>query len=148
MSNLLATHQVPSDSNPNRNYAVHIYDTHSACSCPAWKNSSLPNNQRVCKHIEQVTGELRKGDGDLTDAEFNWVIRNLLSVTPQQEPFASVAAAVKRELETNKSLSDYDRRLAGNIITAFCGNRQWGTEDVPGPDAQRALGLIYSALGL
>ena len=28
-----------------------------SCSCPAWRNQSLPIDQRTCKHIRQFRGE-------------------------------------------------------------------------------------------
>ena len=28
-----------------------------SCSCPAWRNQSLPSNARTCKHIRKLRGD-------------------------------------------------------------------------------------------
>ena len=144
MSKVLSTHEVPSDSNPHNTYTVTVYDTHTSCSCPAWTRSKLSTMERVCKHAESITGELRKGDAKLTDAESAWVIRNLLGTT--ERSFQSIAVAVELELSRNNSLSEYEQMLASNVIQTLQGGRRWAEDDPPGPDARQALSLIHRAL--
>ena len=79
----------------------------------------LPDTERVCKHIESITGELRKGDAQLTDDESAWVIRRLLGMTDFS--FQSIADAVERELSGDGLLSDYERQLAGNVVITLRG---------------------------
>ena len=142
MARILSTYEVASDSDPNRTYSVIVYDTHTTCECRAWKMSKLPEDKRVCKHIEKITGEVRRGDARLTDAEATWIMRKLLGT---EKSFEAIACAIGSELP---SLSDnYDRMLAEDIIAALRGLKQWEDDEVPGPDAQRALGLIQRALG-
>ena len=142
--NVLHTHQVPSESNSGREYTVTVYDTHAHCTCPAWARSKQPNDQRVCKHIEHVTGELRRGDAKLTDAEAVWVIRNLLGATDMS--FSAIADAVEQDLSANSALSDYERELSHSIIATFRGAKHWQENEAPGPDAQQALWTIHRAL--
>ena len=144
MPTILSTHQVASESNPRRTYTVTVYETHAHCSCPAWRNSKLPDEERVCKHVESITGELRKGDARLTDDESAWVIRKLLGMTDLS--FQSIANAVELELSSNKPLADYERQLAGNIIITLRGSRRWEGDEAPGPDPQQALDIIQRAL--
>ena len=136
----ISTHQVPSDSNPHKSYTVTVYDTHSECECQAWIRSRLPNTERVCKHIESVTGELRKGDAKLSNAELLWVLMKLSSVTDLG--LHAVAEAVELELATNYQLSNYHQTLAGNLVEALYRY----DDGVPGPDARQALGIIRLAL--
>ena len=28
-----------------------------SCSCPAWRNQSLPIDRRTCKHLQQIRGD-------------------------------------------------------------------------------------------
>lgn len=144
MPQVLSTHKVPSDRNPGRSYTVTVFDTHAHCTCPAWRNLKLPDTERVCKHIEGITGELRKGDARLTDEESAWVIRRLLGMTDLS--FQSIADAVEKELSGDGLLSDYERELAGNVVITLRGSRQWEGDEAPGPDAQQALGIIRRAL--
>ena len=143
MPKVLSTHQVPSDSNPRRFYTVTVYDTHAHCSCPAWRNMKAPDEERVCKHIESLTGELRRGDAQLTDAEWYWVMRRMPEITDLS--FGVIADAVEREFPC-KALSDYERQLAANIIIALRGSEGRNADEAPGPDAQQALGIIRRAL--
>ena len=99
MSQILSTHQVALESTPRKTYTVPVYETHAHCSCPAWRNSKLPDEERVCKHVERITGELRKGDARLTDDDSVWVIRRLLGMTDLS--FQSIANAVDLELSSN-----------------------------------------------
>ena len=140
-----STHQVSSESNPGREYTVTVYDTHAHCTCPAWARSKRPADQRVCKHIERITGELRRGDAQLTAAEVFWVIRNLLGTTNLS--FSAIADAVEHDHSLNSALSDYDHALSHAIVAAFRGTKHWPEDEAPGPDAQRALGIIRRALG-
>ena len=144
MPKILATHEVPSESNPRNTYTVTVYNTHASCSCPAWMRSKLAPQERVCKHVESITGELRKGDAKLSDAESAWVIRQLLGTT--EENFQSIAEAVELELSSNNSLSMYEQMLANSIIETLRGGRRWEDDEPPGPDAQQALSLIQRAL--
>ena len=144
MSQILSTHQVASESTPRKTYTVTVYETHAHCSCPACRNSQLPDEKRVCKHVESITGELRKGDARLTDDESAWVIRRLLGMTHLS--FQSIANAVELELSSNKPLSDYERKLAGNIIITLRGTRRWEGDEAPGPDAQQVLSIIQRVL--
>ena len=145
MSKILSTHEVPSESDPHITYTITEYDTHISCSCRAWTTSKLPPKERVCKHMESITGELRKGDAKLTDAESAWVIRKLLGTTERN--FQSIANAVELELSCNNSLSNYEQMLASNVIVTLRGGRRWEEDEAPGPDAQQALSLIRRALG-
>ena len=144
MAEVLSTHQVASESVPGRTYTVTEYDTHTECSCRAWQYSKLADEERVCKHVESITGRLRKGDAQLTDAESAWVIRKLLGVTDKS--FQSIADSVELELEGDKSLSDYERNLASAVLITLRGSKRWEDDEAPGPDAQQALVLIRSAL--
>ena len=144
MSTILSTHEVPSESDPRRTYTVTVYETHASCSCPAWRNLKMPEKERVCKHVESITGELRKGDAKLTHAESAWVIRKLLGTT--EKSFQSIADAVESELSLNSSLTEYEQVLATSVIETLRGGRRWEDDEAPGPDAQRALNLIQRAL--
>ncbi len=31
-----------------------------SCSCPAWRNQSLPIERRTCKHLRKLRGESRR----------------------------------------------------------------------------------------
>ena len=145
MSYVISTHQEPSDSDPRRFYTVTVYDTHTHCNCPAWRNMKGPNKERVCKHIERVTGELRKGDAQLTDAEWYWVMLRLPEITDLS--FRVIADAVERGFPS-EALSDYERQLATNIIIALRGCEGRDADEAPGPDAQQALGIIRRALNV
>ena len=142
MPEVLRTEEVPSASNPRKTYTVTVYETYARCTCPAWRNSKSPSEERVCKHIESVTGEMRKGDARLTGDELAWVMRKLLSETDIS--FRSIATAV--ESSNDKLLSAYERQLAANIVTIFQGSRPMESDEAPGPDAQQALSLILKAL--
>ena len=144
MPEVLRTEEVPSASNPRNTYTVTVYDTYAHCSCPAWQNSRLPSEERVCKHVESVTGEMRKGDARLTNDELAWVIRQLLSKTDSS--FRSIAAAIELECSSGKLLSDYERKLSDDIVMVFRGSRPLEVEEAPGPDAQQALSLILRVL--
>ena len=137
---ILSTHEVPSDSTPGKTYTVNVYSTHATCTCPAWQRQGRPNEERVCKHVEQVTGELRKGDGRLTSAEAAWVVWRLASVTSQ--PFSDLADAVEAELRS-QDISSYERELGAHVIALLRGARDGG--DPPGPDARQALALVLRA---
>ena len=136
MPQVLSTHKVLSDRDPHRSYTVTIHDTHAHCSCPAWRNSKLPDTERVCKHIESITGELRKGDARLTDDESAWVIQRLLDMTDLS--FQSIADAVEQEFSGDGLLSEYERQLAGNVVITLRGSRQWEGDEASG--ARRATG--------
>lgn len=51
-------------------YRMKNVDGVYSCSCPAWRNQSLPINQRTCKRLRQMRGEdaeiARVGTGDAT----------------------------------------------------------------------------------
>ena len=104
----------------------------------------MPDEEQVCKHVESITGELRKGDARLTDDESAWVIRRLLGMTDLS--FQFIANAVELELSSNKPLSDYERKLAGNIIITLRGTRRWEGDEAPGPDVQQVLSIIQRVL--
>ena len=40
-----------------RPYEIKNYAGIYACSCPAWRNQSLPIDQRTCKHIRALRGD-------------------------------------------------------------------------------------------
>ena len=143
MPDILLTREVPSQSDPRKTYTVTVYETYTHCTCPAWKNSKLPSATRVCKHIERVTGEARKGDAQLTGEELGWVIEKLLDTTDKS--FRSIAAAVLSELASNNGLDTYQRRLAGNVVLTLQRIMRYENEP-PGPDARAALMLILKAL--
>ena len=145
MPKVVSTHQVPSDSNPRRSYTVTVYDTYAHCSCPAWRNMKAPDEERTCKHVESITGELRKGDAQLTDAEWYWVMRRLPEITDLS--FQVIADAVERAFQ-GEALSDYERQLAANIIVALRGSEERVADQAPGPDARQALGIIQRALNV
>ena len=137
-------HKVASESDPRKIYTVTVYDAHSQCTCQAWRRSRFPTEERICKHIEKVTGELRKGDGRLTDYEIAWLIRQLIGLTDMS--FPAIAHAVTEELFRNQSLSEYERTLGESIAMTL--ENLWPREGSwpPGPDAQQALRFIQKAL--
>ena len=139
-----ATYEVPSESNPSKTYTVTVYETYAECTCPAWRRSRLPPRERVCKHIEKITGELRKGDADLTDDETAWLIRALVKLTDRS--FRSIVEAVREELDSNEHLTDYELDLGENIILRLGDMGDWEGDSPPGPDAQQALALVQRAL--
>ena len=105
----------------------------------------VPDEERVCKHVESITGQLRKGDAQLTDAEWYWVMRRLTDITDLS--FQVISDAVERALQGDAH-SDYERQLATNIIIALRGSEERDADEAPGPDAQQALGIILRALNV
>ena len=142
----LGTHTVASESDPRKSYTVTVFEGHSHCTCPAWQRSRLPSQERACKHIEEVTGELRRGDGHLTDYETAWLVRELAKLT--DKPLREVAEAVDEELFENEQLSEYELTLGNEVMGAL--ETLWPREGLwqPGPDAHQALILIRRALKL
>ena len=137
------TYTVPSESNPRKSYTVTVSEGMSHCTCPAWQRLRLPPTERICKHIEKITGEVRRGDGRLTESEAAWLVRQLVKRTDM--PLRKIAEAVDEELFENESLSEYEITLGNEIVGVLEG--LWPTEDkVPGPDAQQALMLVQRAL--
>ena len=140
-------YEVPSESNPDVMYTVTIYDDDilepewASCTCMAWMRSSLPMKERVCKHIESLTGEMRKGDAGLTEAEASWVLRNFLGGTPER--FRTAINAVRQSINNDTEATPYDKELAANVIEYL---EEWSDNEVPGPDAQRALTIITRAI--
>lgn len=137
-------HRVPSESDPKKAYTVTVSEGYSQCTCPAWERSRFPAEERICKHIEKVTGELRRGDGRLADYETAWLIRQLVGLTDKS--FQDIAHAVTEELYYNQELSEYERTLGENIVMTL--EKLWPREGQwpPGPDAQQALDFIQRAL--
>ncbi len=94
----------------------------------------------------KVTEELRRGDGQLTDYETAWLVRQLAKLT--DKTFRQIAEAVDEELDENEHLSEYERTLGNSLVGTL--ERLWPREGwrQPGPDAQQALVLIRRALKL
>ncbi len=141
-SSIVKQVEVPSESDPRRTYTVSVYEEgHAHCTCPAWMKSRLATEQRICKHIESVTGELRRGDGYLSDAETAWLVRELVKLT--DKPFSEVAEAVEDYIFENEDLDEYTITLGNDIVGTL--QTLW-PKAAPGPDSQRALNLVKRAL--
>ena len=138
-------HRVQSESDPHKMYTVTVHESHARCTCPAWEGSHLPPRERVCKHVEKVTGTPRRGSGSLRDYEEVWVIREVVKRTDMK--LTDIAEALNEELFENAAYSEYERTLGESIASTF--ERLWPKEGwrAPGPDARQTLSLIERVLG-
>ena len=137
-------HKVRSESDPRKFYTVTVYESHARCTCPAWEGSRLPPRERVCKHVEKVTGTPRRGNGSLRDYEEIWVIREVVKRTDMK--LTDIAEVLNEELFENESYSEYEQILGESIAATF--ETLWFKEGwrAPGPDAKQTLSLIERIL--
>ena len=58
-----------------------------SCSCPAWRNQSLPIERRTCKHLRQIRGdaaEVKRVGSELPST--NGKVVKLTTLTPPRTP--------------------------------------------------------------
>ena len=144
MPEIIGSYQVPSESNPNRFYTVTLFHGYASCTCPAWRNQKADPTERVCKHVETITGELREGDGKLSNPEAAWVVRKVIDITGQD--CTAIADAVEKEMGVDGSWSPYEKYLGFNLVETLRESWKWEGDRPPGPDAHRALLLVHRTL--
>ena len=57
MPNLLEGETIQIQGSASRPYQIKNIAGVYSCSCPAWRNQSLPIDRRTCKHIRRVRGD-------------------------------------------------------------------------------------------
>jgi DNA ligase 1 len=70
-----------------------------SCSCPAWRNQSLPINKRTCKHIRKVCGD---------EAESARIGGSLTMRAPKTKEGGKVQAVPPALLLANKWTAEID----------------------------------------
>jgi DNA ligase-1 len=87
-----------------------------SCSCPAWRNQSLPIEQRTCKHLRKLRGE---------DAEQKRVGQFATSPASHKQKSSSPALLLAETWDNHRDVSDWwmSEKLDG--VRAYWNGRQF-----------------------